>query len=709
MSSFACSNCGLEVPPGVAPDVPCPRCGRPTSTATPLATAAVGWDGGAPSRNPPSDQLSLLAEAALAASEPGAGETFTSGVHQTCPEFDFLDPARAADELGRLGPYRVLRIIGTGGMGVVFQAEDPSLRRLVAIKAMLPSVVGRGFNRQRFLREAQAMASIEHEHLVTIYQVGEQRDIPYLVMQYLQGESLESRLTRETRVPYLEALRIARETAAALAAAHAHELIHRDVKPANIWLERPRGRVKLLDFGLARLSQEDTQLTRAGVILGTPAYMAPEQARGKIVDPLSDIFSLGCVLYEMVTGRLPFHGSDVMSRLVSLVMDEPTPLWEVAPETPRPLSELVLKLLAKNPPDRPQSAQAVVAALSELEARLTGGPAPVVVSATDRSAPPREPDPPSEELVEPLPAEEEERVIPPVDLTRPVERLDELSGHLLGRFELGAVVGRGYHGVTFRARDQKSAQMVALKVLQPLFPHDPDELDRFIRATKVLPALRHANIVTVYSIGRTGPYTWLAMELVEGENLTRAIRRDRGDDRATWRLTFRMIVQLTRALEYAGQQHQHHGNITPNNVLIPSGTKDFKLTDMMLHLALKKSALRQSVRREKHAAELVYLAPEMLDGKLPRDEITDLYSVGVLAYHMLTGKLPFESEDREELEELILTAEPVKPRKFRKGIPNRFEWVILQMLSKDRKYRFQTPREALFYLDRIAEEHDIEV
>jgi serine/threonine protein kinase len=642
-------------------------------------------------------------------------DTVASGprTKTTCQEFDFLDRAQAPDELGRLGPYRVMRIIGTGGMGVVFQAEDPSLRRLVAIKAMLPAVVGRGFNRQRFLREAQAMAAIEHEHLVTIYQVGEQRDIPYLVMQYLQGESLEARLARDTRLPHLEALRIARETASALSAAHAHGLIHRDVKPANIWLEGPRGRVKLLDFGLARLTAEDTQLTRAGVILGTPAYMAPEQARGKLVDHLCDLFSLGCVLYEMCAGRLPFHGSDVMSRLVSLVMDEPAPLWETASDTPRELSELVLSLLAKTPSERPPSAHAVVVALTELEEKLV---APPRIDDIDLSLPAPAPRPAagdSEELVEPLPPLPEpvrpERGIPAVDLTRPVERLDELSGRLLGRFELGAVIGRGYHGATFRARDVKGVQTVALKVFKPLFPHDADELDRFVRGTKVLLTLRHPNLVTVHAVGRNGPYVWLATELVEGENLGQMLRRERGDDRANWRLAFRLTVQLARALEYAGQQQQRHGNITPSNILVVNSTKDFKLNDLMLHLALKKSALRQAVRREKHEAEAVYLAPELLDTQIPRDEITDLYSVGVVAYHLLTGKLPFESDDPEELEEMILNAAPAKPRKYRKNIPNRFEWVVLQMLSKDRKYRFQTPKELLFYLDRIAEEHGIEV
>jgi serine/threonine protein kinase len=214
--------------------------------------------------------------------------------------FDFLAPARAPDEIGRLGPYRVLRVLGQGGMGVVFQAEDVRLKRLVALKAMLPDMARRPEARERFLREARAAAAVEHDRIVPIHQVDEDRGVPYIAMPLLKGLSLEDFLQKKAAkgVPLApaEVCKIGREIAQGLAAAHERGLVHRDVKPANVWLDRSAGgRVKILDFGLALLTERvgDRHITQSGVILGTPAYMAPEQAQGGKVDARADLFSLG--------------------------------------------------------------------------------------------------------------------------------------------------------------------------------------------------------------------------------------------------------------------------------------------------------------------------------------------------------------------------------------------------------------------------------
>jgi hypothetical protein len=282
---------------------------------------------------------------------------------------DFLAPAQADDELGRLGPYRVLRVLGHGGMGVVYEAEDPLLQRKVALKVMLPALAASESARERFLREARAAGAVEHDHIVPIYAVGEDRGVPFIAMPLLRGEPLDRRLKRERRLPLAEVARIGRETAAGLAAAHDKGLVHRDVKPANVWLEEGTGRVKVLDFGLARLASGNAQLTQSGVILGTPAYMAPEQAAGKEVDGRCDLFSLGCVLYEASTGELPFKGADVISTLVAVSMEVPPTPRQRNPRLPRAFSDLVMRLLAKDPADRPRSARAVVDALDGIEHR----------------------------------------------------------------------------------------------------------------------------------------------------------------------------------------------------------------------------------------------------------------------------------------------------------------------------------------------------
>jgi serine/threonine protein kinase/regulation of enolase protein 1 (concanavalin A-like superfamily) len=283
---------------------------------------------------------------------------------------DLLDPPRAPGEVGWLAHYRVRRCIGEGGMGLVYEAEDTDLLRSVALKVIRPELVGIPQVAQRFLREARAMAALKHDHIVTIYQVGQQRGTPYLAMEYLRGMSLHRWLERGHKPSVDLVLRLGREIAAGLTAAHRRGLIHRDIKPANIWLEAPIGRVKILDFGLARTQNHDVQVTNPGSAVGTPAYMAPEQARGQGDAASCDLFSLGCVLYELCTRRLPFPGTTVIAVLTSLSMDTPPPPREINPALPPALDELIMRLLAKKPADRPPSAQAVVEAIKRTEREL---------------------------------------------------------------------------------------------------------------------------------------------------------------------------------------------------------------------------------------------------------------------------------------------------------------------------------------------------
>ncbi len=282
----------------------------------------------------------------------------------------FLSPPVEADELGRLGPYRVLKELGRGGMGAVYLAEDPLLKRRVALKVMLPHVAGDAA-RARFLREARAVAALKHDHVVTVYQAGEENDVPFLAMELLAGKTLDDWLRPDRRATPTQVLAIGRQIAEGLAAAHAAGLVHRDVKPANVWLEAPKGRVKLLDFGLARgAGGGDPGLTGAGDILGTPAYMAPEQARGQPLDHRCDLFSLGCVLYRMATGRVPFQGDSAYAVIVAVASEEPVPPRVVNPDVPPALEAFILSLLAKEPADRPASAVAALAEMRRVATQL---------------------------------------------------------------------------------------------------------------------------------------------------------------------------------------------------------------------------------------------------------------------------------------------------------------------------------------------------
>src|SRR6516165_7814413 len=276
----------------------------------------------------------------------------------------FLGPPAQPCELGTLGPYRVLSVVGRGGMGVVLKALDERLGRVVAVKVLAPQLAASATARRRFDREARAAAAVAHENVVAVHSVGEAAGLPYLVMQYIAGVSLQQRLDRTGRLGLAEVLRIGMQTAAGLAAAHAQGLVHRDVKPANILLEDGVERVKLTDFGLARAG-DDASISHSGIVAGTPLYMAPEQASGEAVDPRSDLFSLGSVLYETCTGQPPFLAPTVMAVLKRVCEETPRPVGEVNPKIPDWLAAIIAKLHAKKPADRFQTA----AEVADLRAR----------------------------------------------------------------------------------------------------------------------------------------------------------------------------------------------------------------------------------------------------------------------------------------------------------------------------------------------------
>jgi serine/threonine-protein kinase len=282
---------------------------------------------------------------------------------------DFLSPSDDPDSLGRVGPYEVKGILGRGGNGVVLKAFDAGLNRFVAVKVIASVLAGSGAARKRFAREAQAAAAVVHEHVVAVHSVHESAGLPYLVMEYVPGRSLQDRIDRNGPLALREVLRIGTQTAAGLAAAHAQGLVHRDIKPANILLENGVERVKITDFGLAR-AVADASLTQSGVITGTPHYMAPEQARGDAVDHRADLFSLGGTLYAMCTGHPPFRADTPLAVLRRVTDETPRPVREINADVPAWLDAVLAKLLAKNPADRFQTAAEVAALLEQCLAHV---------------------------------------------------------------------------------------------------------------------------------------------------------------------------------------------------------------------------------------------------------------------------------------------------------------------------------------------------
>ncbi|MEZ6100766.1 MAG: protein kinase [Pirellulaceae bacterium] len=292
----------------------------------------------------------------------------TLSAEQPTQQFTFLAVPQLPDEIGRLGKYRILGVLGQGGMGLVFRANDPTLARDVALKVLWMAKPISTAVKQRFAREAKALASIDHDNVVPVHSVEEDRGVPFLTMKLLSGQTLSDLLADQGKLCPRETVQIARQVAAALSAAHAKGVIHRDIKPSNIWIEES-GKVRLIDFGLALTN--DLELTNTGDVLGTPKYMSPEQANGQPVSESSDLFSLGCVMYHCLSGAAPFEADSVVAVLRKIADGDYRELTEVDPGLDGQLVIVVQKLLQVDSAQRFATAEELDTELASIETRLS--------------------------------------------------------------------------------------------------------------------------------------------------------------------------------------------------------------------------------------------------------------------------------------------------------------------------------------------------
>ena len=268
----------------------------------------------------------------------------------------------------KLGKYDVLDVIGRGGMGVVYKAIDPGIGRLVAIKMMTAGFANDPDLLKRFYREAQSAGKLQHPNIVTIYDLGDQDGNPYMVMQFLEGESLESIISTRRPVSLEEKLNTVVQVCNGLNYAHQHNVIHRDIKPANVMVLKDLT-VKIVDFGIARIGNEN--VTRPGQLMGSVPYMSPEQIKDKAyVDSRTDIFSVGVLLYQLLTNALPFDGKDMGAILLKIIHDPPPPLQTYLPAYPPELDSIIALALAKNPQERYATADLLAFDLMRVQEEL---------------------------------------------------------------------------------------------------------------------------------------------------------------------------------------------------------------------------------------------------------------------------------------------------------------------------------------------------
>ena len=576
--------------------------------------------------------------------------------------------------------YSILQRLGGGGMGVVYEAEDIRLARRVALKFLPEHLVPDPQAIERFQREARAASALNHPHICTVYDVGEYEGLYYIAMELLVGSTLKPIISRRTAT-LLQMVRWAAEIADALGSAHKKGIVHRDLKPANIFVTQ-RGDVKILDFGLAKLTtppknpldSAKLDLTIAGMQLGTIAYMSPEQARGEVVDGRSDLFSLGIVLYELVTGKSPFPGDTAAVIFDGIMNRHPTDPRKLNPDTPIPLRDIIEKALQKPPEHRYQSALEIRADLEVLRLSLSSDATGDVLRRTG----------PQHRGVA--------RTLAP--------------GATLGSYEIVAPLETGAMGEVYRARDTRLERAVAIRILPQHYADTPEAQQQFEREARAISALNHPNICALYDIRHERETDFLVSEFLEGETLAKRLETGPLD----WPDVLSISIAVGDALARIHKLGIVHRDLRPANIfLTKSGPK-------LLYFGLARTqsiavtwGLSSGVITNEPTADegtivdtIRYLAPEQLEGK-EADSRTDIFALGQVIHEMATGKPPFAGQSRAGLIAAILKQDPTAIAPSQPMASLGLERVVRKCLAKDPEERWQSASDLATKLTWLAQ------
>jgi serine/threonine protein kinase/CHASE2 domain-containing sensor protein len=568
-----------------------------------------------------------------------------------------------------LSRYEILGSLGKGGMGEVLKARDLQLRRMVAIKRLLPGTLGDEEARARFLREARLAAQLNHPNIATIYDIIVSDGETLIVMEYIEGETIRDHATHGP-LPLAEVLDLGVQIASALAAAHKQAVIHRDIKSENIKVT-PEGFVKVLDFGLAKKVQavdptieetvqaESIWVTQQGFAAGTPGYTAPEQWKGDPVDGRADIFSFGVVLYEMLTGRAPFPGQSIIERITATIHNDPEPVTNFA-HVPAQLERIVRKALAKDPNQRFQG-------MSELQQEL-------------------------EQLKQHLDQFKE----------GPKAGWEPVPATLAGRYRILAELGQGGMGKVYKARDLKLDRIVAIKELRQGILADDKARARFMREASLLAQLNHRNIATVHDIIEEESQIFIIMEFIEGDRLLDKIKRGPLPSEEVYQLA----MEVAEALAEAHSRRIIHRDIKSANIMMNAGGHA-KVLDFGLAKRMEPSDLSPVDHTQTIAAELTgtrvtfgtpkYMSPEQrLTADV--DERSDIFSYGVVLCEMLVGEVPFMGEVVAEL----LQADPSAWPSPINRLPLPWRPIVKKSLAKDLQQRYQNVADLITDLKKIT-------
>ncbi len=560
--------------------------------------------------------------------------------------------------------YEILKRLGEGGMGAVYKARDHELDRIVALKVIRPELAGHPDILRRFKQELILSRQVTHKNVVRIFDLGTADGRKFITMDFIEGQDLKSILNERGKLPAVEVVPIAQQICRGLEAAHVEGVVHRDLKPQNIMVD-DAGRVWLMDFGLAR-SMELAGLTRTGVLMGTPDYMSPEQARAEKVDARSDLFSLGIILFEMLTGRLPFQAETLMAKLLQRVQQRAVAVTEIDPTIPPGIGAVVTKCLEPDVTKRYQSVHEILDDLlgdtktigASSASGSAGGPGAIQGGAPSEAS--------SMALAELGP------------------------GSQFGpRYRIESIIGEGGMGKVYKAHDSDLDRTVALKLVRPELAKDASSLQRFKQELLLASRISHRNILRIHDLGDVDGVKFISMAFVQGMDLHDLIGKQ---GRLPIERAVNIAKQLAGALEAAHVEGVVHRDLKPRNVLI----------DVDDHIYVSDFGLAKSLDTDKTGMTRVgevlgtprYMSPEQAESKAA-DNRSDIYSLGIIFYEMLTGEVPFKGESSLQVMFQHVQQKPKDPRLLNPEMPEYLATIILKCLEKDPALRYQSAAELL--------------
>ena len=565
----------------------------------------------------------------------------------------------------RIREYEILDVIGKGGMGAVYRARHIYLDEERAIKVVHSQFAEDEPFLQRFIREAKMLVKLRHRNLVQLFEFGLLReDIFFMVLELIRGDSLLDRVSKQTRVPVDEAVKIIREAALGLHAAHQKEIVHRDISPDNILIvkdEEGNDVTKVIDFGIAKPLAEQTRIfTRTNMFLGKPEFCSPEQCgalnEGEVIDHRSDIYSLGITFYYALSGKLPFYSPTAQGYLVKHVTEVPKTISCHFPpgQFPEELEQIINKTLAKNREDRYATMEELAKALENF---LSAAAQPPAIEGSSLS-----------------------RILP--------------AGHVFERrYVIEKLMRKSTKSIFYKATDKILDVPIVLKVIDKEMLADAKSIERFRRGILLSHKLHHPNICQIYDVGESENGLFVSMEFVEGQSLSELVRSEK---KLKFDIAFQIVKDLLEALQEANHLGIIHRNLKPQNIMI-----DPNYHAHILDFGSAITALAPpNAEKSQYFAASVYTAPETLINN-SLDHRSDLYAIGVILYELITGKLPFNAASLPALIFSHMSNTPVKPSEAAPEIPPALENLILKSIEKEPASRYQTAKEMLSELERV--------